>query len=336
MIALLYNERKKCEIDIVNKNNKTKLLIIEEIKGENRNCREHIKTKTSDKFKENQKFCVTGQKAGIIMKKGGADRREAPVLDGRFWKMEKKENNRTEKASSTLAEQVSGKLLDYIKERKLSPGDRLETEMEIAERLGVSRSTVREAVKILVSRNILEVRQGSGTYVSGQKGILEDPLGLRLIHNRFKLTWDLLEFRMMIEPQIAYMAALHASAEQIAELERLCDQMDQMDAENRERIEPDIRFHVCVAEASGNLVAPNLIPIIREAAELFIHYTGREKTKETVAAHREILEGIRHRDPEWARDMMNMHLMFNRQELRRVALARGESFAGRGGHAGEE
>lgn len=232
---------------------------------------------------------------------------------------------RMEKASTTLAKQVSEKLMEYIKEKKLNPGERLGTELEISERLNVSRSTVREAIKILVSRNILEVRQGSGTYVSRRKGIVEDPLGISLISDRFKLTWDLLEFRMMIEPQTAYMAALNALPGQIEELERLCDQMDQMDAENRERVQPDTRFHICIAEASGNLVMPNLIPIIQEAIELFIHYTKREKTRETVAAHRDILEGIRRHDPEWARDMMSMHLMFNRQELRRVAQERGES-----------
>ena len=235
-----------------------------------------------------------------------------------------------EKATWTLAKQVSEKLMEYIGERKLEPGDRLGTELEIAETMNVSRSTVREAIKILVSRNILEVRQGSGTYISGQRGIVEDPLGLRLIHDRFKLTWDLLEFRMMIEPQIAYLAARNAQPEQIRELEQLCEQMEQMDAENRERSWPDTRFHICIAEASGNLVAPNLIPIIQEAIDLFIHYTNREKTRETVATHRDILEGIRQRDPDWARDMMQMHLLYNRQELRRVALERGENFVGCG------
>ena len=235
-----------------------------------------------------------------------------------------------EKATWTLAKQVSEKLMEYIGERKLEPGDRLGTELEIAETMNVSRSTVREAIKILVSRNILEVRQGSGTYISGQRGIVEDPLGLRLIHDRFKLTWDLLEFRMMIEPQIAYLAARNAQPEQIRELEQLCEQMEQMDAENRERSWPDTRFHICIAEASGNLVAPNLIPIIQEAIDLFIHYTNREKTRETVATHRDILEGIRQRDPEWARDMMQMHLLYNRQEQRRVALERGENFVGCG------
>lgn len=222
----------------------------------------------------------------------------------------------------TLAEQISDRILDYIVKKDLKPGDRIGTEMELVENTGVSRSTVREAIKILVSRNILEVRHGSGTYVSEQKGVVEDPLGLNLIHDKFKLTWDLLEFRMMIEPQIAYLAASNISQKQIEELEYLCDRAETLAEEHKDRLKEDVRFHICVAEASGNLVAPNLIPIIQMAVELFVHYTGREKAPETVARHRDILEGLKRHDPEWARDMMNMHLTFNRQELRRVSMER--------------
>lgn len=237
--------------------------------------------------------------------------------------MENREQ-REQSGMPTLAEQISEQLVEYIVQRDLKPGERIGTEMELVETTGVSRSTVREAIKILVSRNILEVRQGSGTYVSDLKGVAEDPLGLSLIHDKFKLTWDLLDFRMMIEPQIAYLAAVNITSEQLAELEYLCDRADVLAAENKDRLAEDVRFHICVAEASGNLVAPNLIPIIQKAVELFVHYTGREKAPETVARHRDVLEGLKRHDPEWAKDMMSMHLTFNRQELRRVAMEREE------------
>lgn len=231
-----------------------------------------------------------------------------------------------EQKTATLAKRTSEKMLKYITENALAPGERLGTEKDLAEELGVSRSTIREAIKILVSRNILEVKQGSGTYISELRGIVEDPLGLGLISDRLKLTWDLLEVRMMIEPSIAYMAAMNATESQLAELEALCDEMEVLTSKNMDRRVPDIRFHVGVAEASGNLVAPNLIPIIDKAVELFVHYTRRERAPETVATHREILEGLKRRDPEWARDMMSMHLAFNRQELRKIALEQGKSF----------
>ena len=69
-------------------------------------------------------------------------------------------------------------IIDLIKSNRLEPGDRLQNEYELAKLLNVGRSTVREAIRILVSRNILEVRQGAGTFVSYKNGIPEDPLGL--------------------------------------------------------------------------------------------------------------------------------------------------------------
>ena len=224
----------------------------------------------------------------------------------------------------TLAEKVADKICVMISEKGLKPGEKIGTEMELTEQMGVSRSTIREAIRILISRNVLESRQGSGTYVSDRKGVIGDPLGLNLLHDKFKLTWDLLEIRMLLEPQLAYMAATNATEEQLNELRILCDQMEMLSAQRKERSAVDIRFHTVLLEASGNMVASNLHPILEKAVEMFIHYTKREAMPEQMATHSEILEGLLRRDPEWARDMMSMHLAFNRKELRRVALEQGE------------
>ena len=85
-------------------------------------------------------------------------------------------NNQSKNTS--LAKTIADQINDYIQKQELKPGDRIETELEMAKKLNVSRGTIREAVKILVSRNVLEVHKGSGTYISKKKGITEDPLGL--------------------------------------------------------------------------------------------------------------------------------------------------------------
>ncbi|EEQ47942.1 FadR/GntR family transcriptional regulator, partial [Selenomonas flueggei] len=77
-----------------------------------------------------------------------------------------------------LTDAVAAQIIEYIQEHGLAPGDKLPTEQELVEMFQVSRSTLREAFKTLVSRNILETRQGSGTYVSPKRGIPTDPLGL--------------------------------------------------------------------------------------------------------------------------------------------------------------
>ncbi len=225
---------------------------------------------------------------------------------------------------ATLTEQVLEKIVEYIKENNLQPGDRLGTEMEMAKRMGVSRGTVRGAIKILVFRNVLEVRQGSGTYVSdGKAPLAGDPLGLELIQDQFKLTWDLHEIRMLLEPEIAYMAAKNITEEQLGKLREMCDEMERLSAQRRERMPLDVEFHIVLAESSGNLVAPKLIPVLRQGVELFIKYTHREATPESTAKHRDILEALEAHDPQWAKDMMLMHLTYNSQELRREAIRRG-------------
>lgn len=226
--------------------------------------------------------------------------------------------------AATLTEQILDELIEYIKENRLRPGDRLGTEVEMAKRLGVSRGTIRGAIKILVARNVLEVRQGSGTYLAdGNTPPVGDPLGLELIPNQFKLTWDLHEIRMMLEPEIAYMAAKNITEEQMERLREMCNEMERLSAQRKERALVDVEFHVCLAESCGNLVMPKLIPVLRQGVELFIKYTQREATPESVAKHRDILEALEARDPQWAKDMMLMHLTYNSQELRREAIRRG-------------
>ena len=94
-----------------------------------------------------------------------------------------------------LAEQVSEKIKQYIILNDLKDGDKMPTEPTLVEIFGVGRSTIREAVKILVSQNILNVRQGSGTYVSEEIGVISDPLGFSFIRDKNKLARDLLEVR---------------------------------------------------------------------------------------------------------------------------------------------
>ncbi|MCI8683648.1 MAG: FadR family transcriptional regulator [Lachnospiraceae bacterium] len=234
--------------------------------------------------------------------------------------MKKKEEH-----GSTLAEQVADGLLEHIRMKGLKTGDRLGTEMEMAEQLKVSRGTIREAIKILVSQNILEVRQGSGTFLSDGKGNVGDPLGLKRIPEQFRLTWDLHQIRMLLEPDIAYMAAMNITDEQLKELEGICEEMERLSGLKQQRLHVDVEFHIYLAKTCGNLVMPKLIPIIRQSVDLFIKYTHREAEPETEAKHRDILEALKARNPMWAKDMMLMHLTYNGQELRREALRRGET-----------
>ena len=109
----------------------------------------------------------------------------------------------------TLAEKTAQNLLEMIQEKGYGAGDKLPTEAELVETLGVGRNTVREALRILMSRNIVTIRQGSGTFISDKNGVADDPLGFFMMDDRRQLTEDLLQARLILEPALAAMKKLH-------------------------------------------------------------------------------------------------------------------------------
>ena len=128
--------------------------------------------------------------------------------------------------TKTLAEQVADGIMNLIQETPYKAGDKLPTEKELCESTGAGRNTVREALKILASRNVLEIRQGAGTFVSEKQGIPDDPLGFSMVNDHVKLTRDLLQVRIMLEPQIAALAAQCAKEHEIKELEEILEEME--------------------------------------------------------------------------------------------------------------
>lgn len=220
--------------------------------------------------------------------------------------------------SVPLTEKVANKLIDFIIEKDLKAGQKLPNEMELSKLAGAGRSTVREAVKLLVSRNVLEVRQGAGTFVVGDRiGVGEDPLGFTFIKDKKKLVTDLLEIRVIIEPKIAGMAANYATEEDIAELDRLCVEIENRIFAEKDHVDLDILFHAQIAKCSQNLVAPTLMPIIQSSIPIFIDLTHKMLQRETVETHRAIMEAIRNRDAVSAQDSMLLHLVYIRAYLKK-------------------
>ena len=119
----------------------------------------------------------------------------------------------------TLAERTADRILQSILEERYEPGQRLPTEKDLCALTGAGRNTVREALKILASRNVVTIRQGSGTFVSKKLGKADDPFGFTMVADPEKLTKDLLQVRIILEPSIAALAAESATAEDIAALE---------------------------------------------------------------------------------------------------------------------
>ena len=211
----------------------------------------------------------------------------------------------------TLGEMTARKLLEMIQEKGYTVGDKLPTEVELTEALGVGRNTVREALRILMSRNIVTIRQGSGTFISDKNGVADDPLGFSMIDDRRKLTEDLIQVRVMLEPPIAALAAQNATEEEIEALEAILKGLEQLIAERKDYAEKDSQFHAQIANCSHNLVMTNLIPVITDGIRVFADSVQETEYEQTLLSHRRIYEAIRQHRPVEAKQAMYFHLMYN-------------------------
>ena len=200
------------------------------------------------------------------------------------------------RADSGLPEQISEKIIQLILDEHLEQGDRLPKEAVLVERLGAGRSTVREAMKLLQSRNIVRIKQGSGTYVASNPGVADDPLGFTFIDDKRRLARDLLEVRFMIEPQMASMA-------------------EHLAARDEDYSAADTAFHIAIAESCGNLVVPRLMGVLKAPVPLFIDVTGKKLVEETIRTHRGVADAIAARNPTAAHDAMYLHLVYNRNMI---------------------
>ena len=214
-----------------------------------------------------------------------------------------------------LSNKLSEELLNYIRSENLKPGDRLPNESILAKKMGVGRSSIREAMKLLASRNIVTIRQGSGTYISQTPGMVEDPLGFSFIADKQKLAQDSLEVRFLLEPAIASLAAQNASEEDISLLRRLCQEVEDLVRLGQDHTQKDIEFHTAIALSSKNVVVPRLIPVINSAIPLLIELTGNTLKQETIDTHRALTDAIAAHNAAAAHDAMYLHLVYNRARM---------------------
>ena len=213
--------------------------------------------------------------------------------------------------TKTLTEQVADGIMNLIQETPYKAGDKLPTEKELCERTGAGRNTVREALKILASRNVLEIRQGAGTFVSEKQGIPDDPLGFSMVNDHVKLTKDLLQVRIMLEPQIAALAAQCAKEHEIKELEEILEEMEAAMKKREDYSELDTKFHTKIAQCTHNIVMENLLPVIGKGVAVFAKEVAQTEYDRTWISHRKIFCYIRDHKPFEAEMEMQYHLLYN-------------------------
>ena len=229
--------------------------------------------------------------------------------------MKERPMEQTQSERKLLGAQTEDDLMSYILGTPVPIGEKLPNEFELGQMFQVGRSTIREAVKSLVTKGILEVRRGDGTYVKSHCSLAEDPLGLSRLDDKYKLALELMDVRLILEPEIAASAAAHATPENKAELQALCGEVERLCLSGEDHTPKDIAFHTCIARCSQNRVMEMLVPIINTAVTTFASLTHRTLRRETIQTHRAITDAILAGDAVGARCAMVMHLTYNRQTI---------------------
>jgi GntR family transcriptional repressor for pyruvate dehydrogenase complex len=213
-------------------------------------------------------------------------------------------------------QEVAKRLEQRITE-EMKPGDLLPPERELVRMLGVSRSSVRDAIRSLELMGLLEPRQGVGTVVCRPDANPANPLANALLEKR-KMVAELLDVRNMIEPPLAGRAALHRSRDEIAEMEEILARQEGKVGRGELGIEEDSEFHYCIALASNNSailkVVDVLMDLLRETRERSLQVEGRQE--KSLAGHRRILAALKRGDAAAAEAAMRRHL----QEMEKIVL----------------
>lgn len=209
------------------------------------------------------------------------------------------------------------RLRKIIIKKNMQPGDRFPSESELISLFGVSRSTIREAIKLLVAENVVEIRRGRGTFITRRPGLSKDPLGLHFA-DQHKLLQNLLETRMIIEPQVAYLAAQRATSRDIDMLERVVQQMQDAPDPKAVHAALDIQFHSLVAQCTQNEVLHRFLPIICESIrEGYYETVTIEGSQErAMDSHLNILNAIKNRLPDVAKRETEKHITLTARDAK--------------------
>lgn len=211
----------------------------------------------------------------------------------------------------SLAENVADNILAMITiDKKFSSGDKLPNEIELSEVLQVSRTTLREAIRILVAHNVLEIYRGKGTFVKSNLDLNED-LGLKELSTLQPDVKDLYEMRLIFEPQSAYYAAKRANDRELERILYYGKLEEELILKKEDRTEAEQAFHKSIAKATHNEFMNRLMPILYQAIDkgVLLSDTNEEMIQNTLNDHRMIMEFLSKRDAEGAKTAMKLHII---------------------------
>jgi GntR family transcriptional repressor for pyruvate dehydrogenase complex len=214
----------------------------------------------------------------------------------------------------TLSQRIERTIEKAIREKKLAVGDKLPTEREMCESFGVSRTALREALRRLSARGLISIQKGSGMYITELN--IEDAVRTLNLYYDLKFDKDLLsqiiEVRRLFEPEIAGLAAINRSGEDIAELEENLVEFAGCDPDNTQKeADLDNKFHLIVTRSTSNPIMQitmepiySLLPRMRN----FIYGNIEGEKEHTLRYHQEIVMAIKAQNGDEASEIMKEHL----------------------------
>ena len=227
--------------------------------------------------------------------------------------------------SERLYERIVAQIEQRILKGDLHVGDQLPPERELGEQFGVSRTAVREAVKALRQKGLLETYPGRGTFITdGTSRAMRHSLNWVVSIGAVHGSEDLVQVREIFEPEIAALAARHATAEQIAALDKTVAVMDAALNDAEAFIEGDLDFHLTLAEATQNEIIPilidSIIDLLREQRKRIFSTPGGPQRGQI--HHKRIFKAIKQHDPDAARKAMRAHLAQVRHDSQNGSVVR--------------
>ena len=216
----------------------------------------------------------------------------------------------THESESHLTMQVVNHIRAMIEDGTLKPGEKIPPEREFAQKLKISRASLRTGIGYMAAMGIMKVRHGVGTFITeGPPEIGKSSLGLLGALHGFK-SWQMFEARLLLESKMAALAAERGKEEHFTQLAEEVGEMYATIDDPEEYLIHDVRFHRTIAAASGNPILASLMETITSAL-----YDGRRKTvsltrslKDSADVHREIYRAIRNRNPDEAQRLMERHI----------------------------
>jgi len=219
--------------------------------------------------------------------------------------------------ASRLYEQIVKQIEESILKGALKPGDQLPAERELALQFAVSRTAVREAMKALREKGLVEAYSGRGTFVThGTSQTIRQSLDLMLKTGQLDRSAHLAEVREILEPEIAARAATRAQDQHLASMREAVTVMDQALRDPDAYIEADLDFHLSLAEAADNPLILSLIDsivgLLREQRLRIFYVDGGPERGQF--HHKRILQAVEQRDPEASSNAMRAHLQQVRED----------------------